>query len=108
MDATTYLEQLFAKEAANHAAEARKPFAFMLPSLGGWCTESRYTTREALDAAVGEFVEEYRDDNGFAPLAGKDFLAGEFFDYATSSSEHDEGDRIDAAWDRLREEALNA
>lgn len=78
MELATYTESQFVAQVRHEAAEARKPYAFMLPnSLGsGWFLESRYATQAELDDAVRVFVEESRDDfDGYAPVNGKDFLA---------------------------------
>lgn len=78
MEVATYLENQFVNQVRHEAAEARKPYAFMLPGkIGtGWFLESRYATQSELDATVAMFIEESREDfDGYAPVNGKDFLA---------------------------------
>lgn len=78
MELATYAESQFVSQVRHEAAEARKPYAFMLPGkVGtGWFLESRYATQAELDATVSTFIEESRDDfDGYAPVNGKDFLA---------------------------------
>jgi len=106
-----YLERVHLETLAAVRTERENRFAFMLPvTVGtGWITECRYRTKEQLDAAVRTFAEEFKDDNdGFATVSGKDFMAVEMQDYDISDEEKTltRDDILDARGEFEREDAL--
>lgn len=74
--AVEYLKKMHLEELMALKTEGEARYAFMLKGRDGWVIEDRYRTGDELDYAVDMFAKEFRDDNeGIAPVAGKDFLA---------------------------------
>ena len=75
--AVEYLKKMHLEELMALKTEGEARYAFMLRDhKSGWVIEDRYRTGDELDYAVDMFAKEFREDNeGIAPVAGKDFLA---------------------------------
>jgi hypothetical protein len=81
---SAYLDRVHMGKILAAKAEREQPFVFMLKDRLGhaWIIEARFRTKGELDRYVADFAEEFRDDNdGYAPVAGEDFLATETYDY---------------------------
>ena len=74
--AVEYLKKMHLEELMELKTEGDAKYAFMLKGKDGWVIEDRVRTGEELDLIVDEFACEFRGENdGHAPVNGKDFLA---------------------------------
>lgn len=98
--AVDYLRKMHLEELMLKKTEGEARYAFMLKDRQGhWAIEDRYRTGDELDYAVEMFAKEFRGENdGFAPVQGKDFLAVliQNYELPDAPSEPD--------WDALAEE----